>query len=573
MPVRAGLAFAVMAAILARSWGLDYGLPYSFYPDESDKVMEPIRAIAASGDLRPSHYLYPTFWLYCLALALRLAAGLGPPTADLGPLESPTYVYGTIRAVTAVVGALSVIPLFLVARRILTVFGSPQAHLCALVAAGFLALSPLHVQQSHVASPDVPTTAFLILALYFALRIVDDGRTRWYLLAGLATGLASGAKYPSATFALAIVAAHLARTSPSIRLADSDPRSGIPQRGTLGETGGRQPVQLVSSALVDRRLWLAGLATIASFLATSPFIVLDWPRFRADFASQASRVLSRGPVGDLGSSGPLAPILYVPDVLGWGLDLPVAVLAALGLGWVAWTVTRLAWVHRPEARPARYAAVLLVYPLVTYVFSWSWQDRFARYVVPLVPFACILAGLGLAWLMRALARRSIAAEHVTAIGMAVGVAALLWQADGVVRFDVLLTHPDTRTIAAQWMAPNIPPDQPVLTEWYGPPHSNIRQTGLELADRPLDRYRERGLRYVATSSFVYDRWLRNPERFPRRVAFYRSLDDEARLLLWVAPWPDFGYDPVQEGWQGWHGIPLGSEARPGPHIRVYQLTE
>ncbi len=555
MPVRAGLAFAVMAAILARSWGLDYGLPYSFYPDESDKVMEPIRAIAASGDLRPNHYLYPTFWLYCLALALRLAAGLGPPTADLGPLESPTYVYGTIRAVTAVVGALSVIPLFLVARRILTVFGSPQAHLCALVAAGFLALR------------------FLILALYFALRIVDDGRTRWYLLAGLATGLASGAKYPSATFALAIVAAHLARTSPSIRLADSDPRSGIPQRGTLGETGGRQPVQLVSSALVDRRLWLAGLATIASFLATSPFIVLDWPRFRADFASQASRVLSRGPVGDLGSSGPLAPILYVPDVLGWGLDLPVAVLAALGLGWVAWTVTRLAWVHRPEARPARYAAVLLVYPLVTYVFSWSWQDRFARYVVPLVPFACILAGLGLAWLMRALARRSIAAEHVTAIGMAVGVAALLWQADGVVRFDVLLTHPDTRTIAAQWMAPNIPPDQPVLTEWYGPPHSNIRQTGLELADRPLDRYRERGLRYVATSSFVYDRWLRNPERFPRRVAFYRSLDDEARLLLWVAPWPDFGYDPVQEGWQGWHGIPLGSEARPGPHIRVYQLTE
>jgi hypothetical protein len=111
-----------------------------------------------------------------------------------------------------------------------------------------------------------------------------------------------------------------------------------------------------------------------------------------------------------------------------------------------------------------------------------------------------------------------------------------------------------------------------MVEWYGPPYGNVRQMGFDLSDRPLDRYLGRSPRFVVTSSFSYDRWLRNPEQFGRRVAFYAALHEQTPLLFEVRPWPELDYDPAQEGWDGWHGLPLDGDARPGPVLRVHQLT-
>jgi len=122
------------------------------------------------------------------------------------------------------------------------------------------------------------------------------------------------------------------------------------------------------------------------------------------------------------------------------------------------------------------------------------------------------------------------------------------------------------------MAANLPPGATVVTEWYGPPYPGIRQMGSDLAGRSIEQYRRRGIRYAATSSFMHDRWTRNPDQYPERADFYRSLDERATLLFAVEPRPTYPYDSVESSWQGWHGIPLDSEARPGPHIRVYQLA-
>ena len=96
----------------------------------------------------------------------------------------------------------------------------------------------------------------------------------------------------------------------------------------------RRPLRLIA-ALFDRRLWAAGAVTIVAFFGTSPYILLDWQRFQADFVSQANRVLQRGPVGEVGVSGPFAPVLYVPLAMQWGLDTPVALLALVGLAFAA----------------------------------------------------------------------------------------------------------------------------------------------------------------------------------------------------------------------------------------------
>ena len=135
----------------------------------------------------------------------------------------------------------------------------------------------------------------------------------------------------------------------------------------------------------------------------------------------------------------------------------VAILTLAGLACASWLFIR----PGQSAMTVRWALLtLLLFPTLLYVFSWSWQHRFARYLVPLVPFGCLLAALGLAGLARLLARlfagRSATVRPMTLAG-AVGLAAMLWQADGVVRYDLLLTRPDTRTLTARWLAQNLPP--------------------------------------------------------------------------------------------------------------------
>lgn len=197
----------------ARFWGLQYGLPHSYYPDESSVVGDALR-MATTGDLRPTQFLWPTLWIYIVALSLRAGLSVLGPLGAAGPfgqpaLDSMTYVYGVARSVTALAGVLSVLGVAAITTCWLQRLGIAAARGYGLAAGGFLALSPVHVQHSHVTSPDVPMVALLILSAWFTLRLFEDGATRWYVWAGLSLGLASAAKYPSAMFAVAIVVAHL----------------------------------------------------------------------------------------------------------------------------------------------------------------------------------------------------------------------------------------------------------------------------------------------------------------------------------------------------------------------------
>jgi Dolichyl-phosphate-mannose-protein mannosyltransferase len=506
--------------------------------------------MATTGDLRPTQFLWPTLWLYTVAAGLKAGLVVLGPLGEAGPFGHPalnnmTYVYGMARAMTALAGALTVLGVYAVTTRWLRLLRVPTPTVYGIAAAGFLALGPVHIQHSKLMSTDVPMTALVVLCAWLTLRLFEDGRTRSYVAAGVALGLAGAAKYPGVLYAFTIVVAHLARSGGSWR----------------------RPQAFVV-ALFDWRLWLAGLVTIAAFCLISPFILIDWHHFQDDFWPQMNRVMQAGAVSGIGLTGPYAPVLYAPLVIGWGIDVPGAILAGLGLAAALWLMVRSA---RHDPTVAWAVAVMLVFPLVQIAFSWTWSLRFARYLMPLVPFACVLAGYGLAvltgWLAGALHRPAARVPLAAGIGFLV----LLWQADGVVRYDALLTRPDTRTITARWMESNLAPGEQVMVEWYGPPYGNVRQMGFDLSDRPVDRYLGRTPRFVAVSSFTYDRWLRDPERSPRRVAFYQALDEQATLLYAIEPWPVLPYDPVQEGWSGWHGIPLHPEARPGPVLRVYQL--
>ena len=75
----------------------------------------------------------------------------------------------------------------------------------------WVAVSPTLIANSRFLIPDGPLTFCTTLVIWAAWRSYQAGRTRDYLLAGVALGLAVGLKYNAAVFALAIVLAHFLR--------------------------------------------------------------------------------------------------------------------------------------------------------------------------------------------------------------------------------------------------------------------------------------------------------------------------------------------------------------------------
>ena len=62
----------------------------------------------------------------------------------------------------------------------------------ALLAAGLLAVLPMHVRESHYVLTDVPTTFFVALAFVLSLRAHERGTGSAFAWAGAAAGLATG---------------------------------------------------------------------------------------------------------------------------------------------------------------------------------------------------------------------------------------------------------------------------------------------------------------------------------------------------------------------------------------------
>ena len=99
--------FVAFAALALRLYGLRYGLPAVYNPDE---VAIMSRALAfAKGDLNPHNFLYPTFYFYALFAWEGLTALLAVATrsvASFGEFQrefflDPTRVFVAGRFLTA----------------------------------------------------------------------------------------------------------------------------------------------------------------------------------------------------------------------------------------------------------------------------------------------------------------------------------------------------------------------------------------------------------------------------------------------------------------------------------------
>jgi 4-amino-4-deoxy-L-arabinose transferase-like glycosyltransferase len=498
---RFALAAVLIAASVLRFWALREGIPYAVQVDEPE-IVERAFTMMRSGSLHPHFFDYPTLYIYvqlvvsCVRFLSGAVSGEWASLADAS--GSSFYLWG--RATTAAVGVVTVLLVYQIGAR----WGARHA----LLAAGLMAVLPLHVRYSHFVLTDTPLTLFVTLTLLLSLVAHERGTARGFAWAGVAAGLAAATKYNGIVSLLMPVLACWM---------------------TLGVRPGRFQAALAAVA-----------ACGATFLLFAPYTVLALPEFLNNFA----RLAREYRVADLTEP---AWLLYLKLLIRHALGWPALLLAIGGM---------LMGIVRLVRGPGRVRwALVVTFPLVYFWMLASQRIVYARYLLPMTPALCVLAAAAVVSGVSLLRRYEIPRVARTALIAALTMAALLPPVVLAVRGDRDMARTSTVDLAYNWIVQNIPPHSAIVLETRAmllPDTFRARNVG---ALRPKDyaQWRNEGVDYFVVSSQAYGPFLdepAGPQKFPREYAEYMRIFVQSREIARFTPSAD----------------------HPGPELRVLKVV-
>lgn len=492
----ATLGAIVVAGFALRWHGLDFGLPYVPHPDEP-AVVNVAQRMLVTGDLDPHRFVYPSFFIYLQALVYvgqvlwGFATGSFSSVADL---PASTNMITTAPGIFVWGRALTVL---LATGAIFATYGAGKllyGRRVGLTAALLLAFAPATIADAHLITVDVPAASFTALAFYWIAALyrtplnLRDEVDAWPIVrAGIGVGLATATKYN----ALIVLAPMLL-------------------------------VPVLRPRLSPWRVWTIGVASASfTFVAITPFAAPDLPAFLDDTASVITHYKFIGHLGFEGAHN----WLYYASYLWTTAPAPFA-LALGGL-------VLMAFRHR------RSDLLVLAFPLLYFGAMSGLRVNFTRNLLPLDPFLALAGAVMVVACARWLARHVTwprftrpERERIWPAFNGVLVFALLsvavvqpaWSAG---RLDNLRAIPDSRVAALRWMQANLSAQSFWLVQL--PPQQVFRQTNAvsasdfgQLTRYPLDWYPAHGFSSILLNRGEYDRFVADPERYPRESAWYRE---------------------------------------------------
>lgn len=562
------LGLILVAGFALRVWHIDYGLPFVYSIDEASHFTN--RAVEMFWqDLDPGYYQNPAAYTYLVYGTLRLLYGPLGVLFDLSYgnvteqfAKDPNDIWVVARTLAALLGVAGVAATYAAARRL---WGVREG----LVAAAVLAFAFLAVAYSRVAVTDVGSLTGVALALMWSARAADEGRTRDYVLAGAAAGLAIAFKYTAGLVLLPLAIAAVAR----LRADGVRPLAGLA---------------------------LGGGAAALVFVLLNPYLfgsLGDWWR---DLRDQADVAASDPKPGQESGS-----VSYYLDSLTWGL------------GW-AGIAAALAGAVLLLRRETVRGLVLISMPLALFVYLALQSRYFGRWLLPAYPALALLAAVAVVRVAEAAPRRW---QPAAAAALALAVIAQPLLAD--LRTARVLGREDTLSQARAWLDETYPPGLRVSIEpavpgryfrsnpdgripdwltrcarrpgWTEPGWSYLAAGGRRVCDRykpglfvrpdggvrasayhsvlgpeVIDDYRLYGYCLVMTVNVVRDRALETGD--PRARAYYRRLEREGDLVREFSPYKD-GAEPVPFSFDlSYNYYPTAYE-RPGPTVRIHRLRD
>ncbi len=418
------------------------------------------------GNFLRHAFNYPHLVYYADAFVIWVASLFHPAVLSwsdslYGISDWPVFCRLLSRMLTALAGALTVVPVFFLAERL--------AGLSAGIVAGALIVAASHYHLgSNLHTCDIPSAFFAMGCLAYVGRLLRQERMRDYLLAGIWAGLAAGSKYPAGVVAIAIIAVYV--------------------RGRIRE----------------RRAWwglpLAGTSAVLTFLLTTPSLAVFY-KFSI-FGEKGALFGWRQYTG-----GRWIGVVHDSN-LAYYLDLIVTSFGWLAAGAGVSGLLLLSKKIRADV------AWLLPFPLIYLGLMVSMSIAVERNLYPALPPLATLLGVGIwtlgRWVEGRLPRHPRAGRWAAAALVAVSVALPLWQ---VTLKEIGFRRESTRQLASSWIYHNLPHGSRIFKERYTP---NIHRQAFEVGKTrwigtySVEELRGFNLDYVVLSHAAYQRFL-NPE--------------------------------------------------------------
>lgn len=400
----------IIIGCIVRYWGINFGLPHlDCRPDEL--VVVNIALKFGTGDLNPHFFRYPTFYMYFISFFYGVYYLLGRVSGKYALLQdfvseaviNRTNFFLIDRYISAFFGVATI---YVVYKLTKSLFDDDTG----LVSSFLMSLAYLHVRDSHFGVTDVFMTFLVMCSIFYIIKCYKDGNIKNYIFAGIFGGLAMSTKYNGLLVIIPIFIVHYLNIF-------------------------NEKLRFVKLFLDKRILFFIGVFVIA-FLFGTPFALLDYNKFISDVLFEM-RHLHIGHGIDLG--------------IGWWYHLKFSLF--LGLGWSLFFLS-LVGIFVLMKKDIRKALILFSFPLCYYVLMGRGHSVFVRYVIPLIPFLCITAGLFITAISAKILFKFKKYKYLLMWSLAIF--AVLPSVNNIINFDKLLTKKDNRLIVADWINEHIP---------------------------------------------------------------------------------------------------------------------
>lgn len=352
-------------------------------------------ALLVKGTIRPANGCHPGMSYLPQTAVLAVSQGLHRLTGNpvfapydehrTTPRMTPTG-YLICRFLQAVFGAISIYLTYRIGRQVFSAR-------VGLLAAFLLAVVPWHLRQSAIYKPDIQLLAASLFA--FDRSLAAAARPTWkrYLAAGAAIGLALASKFNAGPIAFPLMFAAL---------------SG----------GGWR----------DRRAWgrlvLAGAVSLAVFLLSTPFVLIDWSIYEKDLSRTMRDYEQKGQ--RLGGSHLYVLWHGLQSLFSWSFHGPV--IAAAALLAIVLLLVRAARMPEGHGNPQeRLGPVMMAIYVFGYALSYSIAtlNPSKHNWLPLTPFTALAAAWLFAGLWKWIAARLPLLRRPAFLGAVLTVLALL----------------------------------------------------------------------------------------------------------------------------------------------------
>jgi 4-amino-4-deoxy-L-arabinose transferase-like glycosyltransferase len=469
-----------------RVWGLNFGIPHIYHPDELQKWRAVMRMVEY-GDLNPRYFWHPSLLLY-LTYATNSVFHL---FSIEGSFADTLILAG--RTVSCIAGTISI---YLVYKIGSLLWNSRAGFISATLLASF----PLAITCSRYLKEDSLLTCIVLTAVLFTVKAAQNGSLSWLLLGGIFAGLSSSVKYSG------IISFFILWGYPFICR-----NSELPF------------IKRVKHSL------LATLIVPIGFLIGTPYSVLDYPTFLNDFNHERAHMLTGH--SSVITAGSQYWMFHVKNSLLKGVTSINLLLGIFAFGAIL----------RKFRFPALYLfGLFLLYYLPAEFVRAKPAPQPERYIMPCLPFLA----LAIAWAYEEV--RNLRFQLFFLLAICSGLLISGYRS-ATLATEIL---PDTRDQAAIWLTQNIPSSAKVIIDWeqYGPqfkePPFTVKHLNPEtvIVDLAINNLNKEQADYLILSSLHYDRYFSQPNINPGfRTVIRKLFATYPTVVEFEAPHGTFGF--------------------------------